>query len=204
VPSVTLLPTAEVPLHSGSRPCRVATISANLILWPLASSASSRAGLISNCQRPISAVNSRLTKFTLYVASTRIAQETPLPTFLHCCVRTLLSDCSGMSIVPCLHRGCLSMAVSLDPTIPILSKYATISVLMSSSQVLPAFRCSGLNSSHVYYLLHGYYIYHQSRRPCSACVAISSICAAPFSDMCSSQADNSSRKLRLRCGCQFP
>jgi hypothetical protein len=27
---------------------------------------------------------------------------------------------------------------------------------------------------------------------------------APFSDMCSTQADNSSRKLRLRCGCQFP
>jgi hypothetical protein len=29
-------------------------------------------------------------------------------------------------------------------------------------------------------------------------------CAAPFSNMCSTQADNSFRKLRLRCGCQFP
>jgi hypothetical protein len=36
------------------------------------------------------------------------------------------------------------------------------------------------------------------------CVALSSICAAPFSNMCSTQADNNSRKLRLRCGCQFP
>jgi hypothetical protein len=35
-------------------------------------------------------------------------------------------------------------------------------------------------------------------------VAVSSICAAPFSNMCSTQADNNSRKLRLRCGCQFP
>jgi hypothetical protein len=33
---------------------------------------------------------------------------------------------------------------------------------------------------------------------------ISSICVAPVSNMCSAQADNSSRKLRLRCGCQFP
>jgi hypothetical protein len=33
---------------------------------------------------------------------------------------------------------------------------------------------------------------------------ISSICAAPFSNMCWTQADNSSRKLRLCCGCQFP
>jgi hypothetical protein len=32
----------------------------------------------------------------------------------------------------------------------------------------------------------------------------SSICAAPFSNMCSTQADNNSRKLRLRCGCQLP
>jgi hypothetical protein len=32
---------------------------------------------------------------------------------------------------------------------------------------------------------------------------ISSVCAAPFSNMCSTQADNNSRKLRLRCGCQF-
>jgi hypothetical protein len=32
----------------------------------------------------------------------------------------------------------------------------------------------------------------------------SSICAAPFSNMRSTQADNSSRKLRLRWGCQFP
>jgi hypothetical protein len=36
------------------------------------------------------------------------------------------------------------------------------------------------------------------------CIAVSSICAAPFSIMCSTQADNNSRKLRLRCGCQFP
>jgi hypothetical protein len=34
--------------------------------------------------------------------------------------------------------------------------------------------------------------------------AVSSICDAPFSDMCSTQADSNSRKLRLRCGCQFP
>jgi hypothetical protein len=34
--------------------------------------------------------------------------------------------------------------------------------------------------------------------------AVSSICAAPFSNMCSTQADNSSGKFRLRCGCQFP
>jgi hypothetical protein len=33
---------------------------------------------------------------------------------------------------------------------------------------------------------------------------LSSICAAPFSNMCSTQADKSSQKLRLRCGCQFP
>jgi hypothetical protein len=36
------------------------------------------------------------------------------------------------------------------------------------------------------------------------CVAVSSICAAPFSNIRSSQADKNSRKLRLRCGCQFP
>jgi hypothetical protein len=36
------------------------------------------------------------------------------------------------------------------------------------------------------------------------CVAVSSICADPFSNMCSTQADNNSRKLQLRCGCQFP
>jgi hypothetical protein len=35
-------------------------------------------------------------------------------------------------------------------------------------------------------------------------VAVSSICAAPFSNICSIQAGNNSRKLRLRCGCQFP
>jgi hypothetical protein len=34
--------------------------------------------------------------------------------------------------------------------------------------------------------------------------AVSSICAAPFTNMCSTQADNNSRKSRLRCGCQFP
>jgi hypothetical protein len=34
--------------------------------------------------------------------------------------------------------------------------------------------------------------------------AVSSFCAAPFSNMCSTQADNSSRKFQLRCGCQFP
>jgi hypothetical protein len=34
--------------------------------------------------------------------------------------------------------------------------------------------------------------------------AVSSVSVAPFSNMCSTQADNSSRKLRLRCGCQFP
>jgi hypothetical protein len=28
--------------------------------------------------------------------------------------------------------------------------------------------------------------------------------ALPLSNMCSTQADNNSRKLRLRCGCQFP
>jgi hypothetical protein len=36
------------------------------------------------------------------------------------------------------------------------------------------------------------------------CVVVSSICAAPFSNMCSTRADNNSRKSRLRCGCQFP
>jgi hypothetical protein len=35
-------------------------------------------------------------------------------------------------------------------------------------------------------------------------IVVSSICAAPFSNMWSTQADNNSRKLRLRCGCQFP
>jgi hypothetical protein len=34
-------------------------------------------------------------------------------------------------------------------------------------------------------------------------VAVSSICTAPFSNTCSSQTDNNSRKLLLRCGCQF-
>jgi hypothetical protein len=38
----------------------------------------------------------------------------------------------------------------------------------------------------------------------ASCVAVSSICAAPFSNMCSTQADISSRKFRLHCGCQFP
>jgi hypothetical protein len=38
----------------------------------------------------------------------------------------------------------------------------------------------------------------------TSCVAVSSICAAPFSYMCSTQAANNSWKLRLRCGCQFP
>jgi hypothetical protein len=38
----------------------------------------------------------------------------------------------------------------------------------------------------------------------ASCVAVSSICDAPFSNMCSTQADNNSRKLLLRCGCQFP
>jgi hypothetical protein len=33
---------------------------------------------------------------------------------------------------------------------------------------------------------------------------VSSIYAAPFSNICSTQADNNSRKLRLRSGCQFP
>jgi hypothetical protein len=35
-------------------------------------------------------------------------------------------------------------------------------------------------------------------------VAISSICAAQFSSTCSTQSDNSSRRLWLRCSCQFP
>jgi hypothetical protein len=34
--------------------------------------------------------------------------------------------------------------------------------------------------------------------------AVSSICACPFSNMCSTQAVKTSWKLRLRCGCQFP
>jgi hypothetical protein len=34
-------------------------------------------------------------------------------------------------------------------------------------------------------------------------VAVSSICAAQFSNMYSTQADNNFRKLQLRCGCQF-
>jgi hypothetical protein len=38
----------------------------------------------------------------------------------------------------------------------------------------------------------------------ASCVAFSSICAATFSNMCSTQDDNSSRKLGLRCGCLFP
>jgi hypothetical protein len=36
-----------------------------------------------------------------------------------------------------------------------------------------------------------------------SCVAVSSICAAPFSNMCSTQADNNSRKFWLRCSCKF-
>jgi hypothetical protein len=35
-------------------------------------------------------------------------------------------------------------------------------------------------------------------------VAVSSIFAAPFTNTCSSQADNKSRKSRFHCGCQFP
>jgi hypothetical protein len=35
-------------------------------------------------------------------------------------------------------------------------------------------------------------------------VAVSSICAAPFSSTCSTQSDNNSRKSRLRCSWQFP
>jgi hypothetical protein len=37
----------------------------------------------------------------------------------------------------------------------------------------------------------------------ASCVAVSSICAAPFSNMCSTQADNS-QKMRLCCGCRSP
>jgi hypothetical protein len=37
-----------------------------------------------------------------------------------------------------------------------------------------------------------------------SCDAVSSICAAPFTNMCSTRADNNSRKSRLRCGCHFP
>jgi hypothetical protein len=37
-----------------------------------------------------------------------------------------------------------------------------------------------------------------------SCIAVSSICAAPFSNMGSTQADNSSWKLQFHCGCQFP
>jgi hypothetical protein len=38
---------------------------------------------------------------------------------------------------------------------------------------------------------------------CACCVAVSSIRAAPSSNMSSTQADNHSRKFRLRCGCHF-
>jgi hypothetical protein len=38
----------------------------------------------------------------------------------------------------------------------------------------------------------------------ASCVAVSSICSAALTSMCSTQADNNSRKLRLRCGCQCP
>jgi hypothetical protein len=37
-----------------------------------------------------------------------------------------------------------------------------------------------------------------------SCVDVSSICGAPFSSTCWTKADNNSRKLLLRCGCQFP
>jgi hypothetical protein len=37
----------------------------------------------------------------------------------------------------------------------------------------------------------------------ASCVAVSTICATTFSNMRPTQADNNSRKLRLRCGCQF-
>jgi hypothetical protein len=37
----------------------------------------------------------------------------------------------------------------------------------------------------------------------ASCVAISLLCAAPFSSMCSTQSNTNSRKLRLRYGCQF-
>jgi hypothetical protein len=39
---------------------------------------------------------------------------------------------------------------------------------------------------------------------CCNCVAVSSIYPAPFSSTCSTQSDQNSLKLRLRCGCQFP
>jgi hypothetical protein len=38
----------------------------------------------------------------------------------------------------------------------------------------------------------------------ASCVTVPSICAAPFSNMRSTQDNNRSRILRLRCGCQFP
>jgi hypothetical protein len=38
----------------------------------------------------------------------------------------------------------------------------------------------------------------------ASCAAISSICAAPYINMCSTQADYNSRKMRLRCGYLFP
>jgi hypothetical protein len=41
------------------------------------------------------------------------AQKTPLPKFLHCCLRTLLSDSSGT--VACLRCRCLVMDFSLAP-----------------------------------------------------------------------------------------
>jgi hypothetical protein len=37
----------------------------------------------------------------------------------------------------------------------------------------------------------------------ASCVAISTICSVLFSNMCSVHSGNNSRKLRLRCGCQF-
>jgi hypothetical protein len=38
----------------------------------------------------------------------------------------------------------------------------------------------------------------------ASCVTVSSISAASFTSMCSTQADNNSRKSWLRCRCQFP
>jgi hypothetical protein len=89
---------------------------ANLILWPRASAAGSQAGLTSNfsCQF-LTGFQAELVmhNWPLTWPWHGSCRKQGFHQFLHCCVRTLLSD--GFGIVACLHSCYLAMAVSLAP-----------------------------------------------------------------------------------------
>jgi hypothetical protein len=88
--SVTLLSMADVPLLPGSRPSRLETISRK--------------------PHTLTADWLGLSRRPFYIASSRTAQKTPLPTFPPLLLAdSLPSDGSG--IIACLHSRCPAMAV---------------------------------------------------------------------------------------------